>query len=235
MAALFNILYTKLMFLRPLLLQELERTPSHAIDQTQPIPISMSPAHQPRRFWRLTYPRTGSNLLERILALEDQPSIVTGPRQRTGYFFMPSIVLRLVKLKTAGRHIDTLTVGERTQLMESYQACFEDLQQHVNTAEAHGKDVYVKEHAPWLMEPVAETKFKFGRDSTRETPWTVNAFEQQTHSPRNETVLPDEFLKTWLPTYSDPSSSAGISFRLPQNHGQARPRRWSDFDAVAGS
>jgi hypothetical protein len=153
----------------------------------------------PRRFCLLTYPRTASNLLTRILALEDQPSLVTGGKRE--YCFAPTIRLRLGESKTAGRHLDEWTAEERRELMKSYQACFEDLQAQVNMAEAQGKNIFVKEHVPWLIEPVSETKWVFGESSTNELPWTVNFGPEQTHSLLNETVLPDDFLKAWLPTF----------------------------------
>ena len=152
-----------------------------------------------RRFHLLTYPRTASNLLVRILALEDQSNLL--PSEKGGYFFIPTMGLRMHRFKTAGRHLDEWTQEERKGLMESYQNCFEALQKHAETAEAQGKDIFVKEHAPWLMEPVAETKWVFGENSTYESPWTVKALPEQTHSTLNETVLPDEFLKAWLPTF----------------------------------
>lgn len=155
----------------------------------------------PRRFYLLTLPRTASNLLVKILALEDQPHILSN--ERGGYFFMPTIPLRLHKPKTAGRHLDDWTPEDRTQIWDSYQLSFDALQQHVKNAEAQGKVVFVKEHVNWMIEPVAETKLVYGGKSTDEVPWTVKvqSGSEQTHSPLNKTILPDEFLKTWLPTF----------------------------------
>jgi len=157
--------------------------------------------HPPRRFYLLTYPRTASNLLVRILALPDQPSLFSS--ERRGYFFDGTMRLRLGPSKTAGRHLADWTPEERTALMSSYQTCFDALETQVETAAGLGKDIFVKEHATWLMEPVAETKWVFGENSTHESPWTVKVkgVPEQTHSALNETVLPDEFLRTWLPTF----------------------------------
>lgn len=152
-----------------------------------------------RRFFLLTYPRTASNLLVRILALGDQPNLLS--HEGGGYFFLPTVRLTMHLFRAAGQRLDEWTQEERMRLRESYQTCFEVLQKHAETAEAQGKDIFVKEHAPWLMEPVAETKWVFGEHSTDKAPWTVKASPGQTHSPQNETVLPDEFLRTWLPTF----------------------------------
>lgn len=152
-----------------------------------------------RRFYLLTYPRTASNLLVRMLALDDQPSLLLS--EKGGYFFIRTVGLRMSLFEVAGRHLHEWTKEERIGLMQSYQSCFEALQKHIEAAETQGKNVFVKEHVPWLMEPVAETKWVFGDNSIHESPWTVEAMPEQTHSNLNETVLPDEFLKTWQPTF----------------------------------
>jgi hypothetical protein len=154
-----------------------------------------------RRFYLLTLPRTASNLLVKILALEDQPNVSTS--ERNGYFFMPTIPLRLHHPKTAGRHLDDWTQDERAQIRDSYQTSFDALQRHLDIAEDQGKDVFVKEHVNWMVEPVAETRLVYGEESTDEIPWTVNVRpgSEQTHSPLNKTILPDDFLKAWFPTF----------------------------------
>ena len=153
----------------------------------------------PRRFWLLTYPRTASNLLLKILALEDQPTLL--PNSKTCYFFLPTLRIRMGLKGIYGKHPDSWTPEQRGDLMQSYQASFDNLQRHIDTAATQRKDIFVKEHVPWLMEPVAETKFVFGEGSIRESPWTVQAIPSQIRSEGNETVLPDAFLKTWLPTF----------------------------------
>ena len=45
-----------------------------------------------RRFYLVTYPRTGSNLLVRMLGLESQPHIRTGD-DRGGYIFLLAVKL----------------------------------------------------------------------------------------------------------------------------------------------
>lgn len=153
----------------------------------------------PRRLYLLTYPRTASNLLIRILALEDQPNVFA--EGENSYFFIGAMASRMHILKTTGRYPEEWTQEERTQVMESYQAGFDSLEKHVNKAEAQMKDVYVKEHLPWLTEPIAEATYLFGEASGHETPWTVKTSHIQTRSALNFSILPDEFLKTWLPTF----------------------------------
>jgi hypothetical protein len=92
-------------------------------------------------------------------------------------------------------------VAERTNIRDSYQLSFDNLQRHIRTAEEQGKHMFVKEHVNWMIEPVAETKFIYGEESTDEIPWTVNTDAEQTHSALNKTIIPDGFLKTWFPAF----------------------------------
>jgi len=153
----------------------------------------------PHRFWLLTYPRTASNLLLRILSLEDQSNLVS--HSKTSYYFVPTMRVRMGPNGTYGKHLDYWTSEQRNSLMSSYQTSFENLQQQITVAEVQSKDLFIKEHISWMIEPVAETKFVFGDHSTDELPWTVKMFAQQTRSNGNETALPDEFLKMWFPTF----------------------------------
>lgn len=108
---------------------------------------------------------------------------------------------RMHMLKTTGRRPEDWTQDERISLTESYQKGFDALQKHVDSAEALGQDVFVKEHVPWFIEPISEAKYLFGEDSTDELLWMVTTSSALEHSPFNESILPDEFLKTWCPTF----------------------------------
>ncbi|KAK4982813.1 hypothetical protein LTR66_009082 [Elasticomyces elasticus] len=155
-----------------------------------------------RRFYLLTYPRSASNLLVRILALDKQPNVTSG--DLGGYFFISSYLL-MKHLKLRGKHIEEWTQDQRTQMMQSYQDSFNKLEEHVESGEAEDKIVFVKEHGEFMVEPTAQTRFLFGQNSVEELPWTVQIPStygpETTHSSFNETVLPDEFLRTWLPTF----------------------------------
>lgn len=157
---------------------------------------------QPRRLYLITDPRTASNLLVRILALDKQPNVMS--RKGGGYFFLPLFRLA-TELGNRGKHVDEWRPDERNQMMQNYQDCFNKLEEHVKAAEAEGKSVFVKEHSYFMAEPTAQTKFLFGQNSVKEAPWTVQVpstyAPEVTHSSLNETVLPDEFLQTWLPTF----------------------------------
>ena len=155
-----------------------------------------------RRLYLITYPRSASNLLVRILALDQQSNVMS--RKSGGYFFLNAF-RKNSELGNKGKHINDWTEDERKGMMESFQKCFDELEEHAEAAEADGKVVFVKEHVGFIIEPTAKTRFLFGEDSVTESPWTVKVpktyGEKSTHSSLNETVLPDEFLQTWAPTF----------------------------------
>lgn len=154
------------------------------------------------RFILITYPRTASNMLVRILALGDQPNVAY--RESGGYFFMPLIVL-MRELKVQGKHIEQWTKDEKDQVMHSCQRCFNELQAHLDSAEVEGKMVFIKEHSYFITEPTAHTEFLYGQNSVKESSWTVQIPSsygpQATRTGLNKTVLPDEFLHIWRPIF----------------------------------
>lgn len=82
-----------------------------------------------------------------------------------------------------------------------YQQCFNSLLQHIKSAEDQDCSVFVKEHSHLFADPMAQAKHLFGPDTVHEKPWTVQYELGSTHSDLNHSVLPDEFLVTFLPTF----------------------------------
>lgn len=160
------------------------------------------PQPQPRQYWLLTYPRTSSNLLVKILGLDEQPNIMQGHLQ-AGYYFLP--LLKLMNgLNLLGRGVQEWTENERKQMKECYQSCFNTLNQHLEDAKKKNCSFFVKEHCNLMAHPVAITKELSGV-TVDEAPWMVDfpkIFGQlPTRSTTNETVLPDGFLRQWSPTF----------------------------------
>ena len=89
--------------------------------------------------------------------------------------------------------------------MQACQAGVDALEKYETTAEAEGKIAFVKEHAQYMSEPVSRFQFLLGEGSVNESPWTVQTpgvyGTGTAQSPLNKTLLPDSFLKTWLPTF----------------------------------
>lgn len=156
------------------------------------------------RFFLITHPRTASNLLVRMLALEDQPNIITGVQG--GYFFLQPTLFK-IRLHLRDKPLEQWTQNERDQMMQAYQDSFDNLQEHAQKAKEEGKILFVKEHAIFMAEPTAQERFMSGSNSVNETPWTgkvlgADASEAtRERSSLNDTFVPDAFLKTWLPTF----------------------------------
>ncbi|KAE8349486.1 hypothetical protein BDV28DRAFT_160444 [Aspergillus coremiiformis] len=157
-------------------------------------------SHRPRRFYLMTYPRTASNLLVRILGLDEQPNVLPG-HTRGGYFFLPVIQL-MGALQLRNRGVAEWTDEERRQVKQCYQDCFDTLQEYLDEADSKRCSIFVKEHIHFLAEPTVLTRQLCGT-SVEEAPWMVNVPEVYgfTRSAQNETVVPDGFLRTWLPTF----------------------------------
>lgn len=148
----------------------------------------------------LSSPRTASNLLVTILNLENQPNIYTTEKSKHGYFFADSFNTRKYLFTADSPHMKDWTEDDRKKSLAAHQSCFENLRDHAIAAKSEGKFAYVKEHTGWLVNPVALTKLLYDEEVGEEG-WTVKAFDSQTRSIGNDTLLPDEFLKEWMPTF----------------------------------
>lgn len=154
-----------------------------------------------RPLFLLTHPRTASNLLVRILALDEQPNVLA--RKSGGYFFLPRWLLDQ-KLRIHDKHVEEWAQDERDQKRQNYQACFDDLQNFLDKAKFENKIAFVKDHCYHMTEPTAQARFLFGPESVKKPPWTVQVpgtYGSLSRSSLDETVLPDELLKTWRPIF----------------------------------
>lgn len=184
------------------------------------------------RFLHITYPRTASNLLLKVLALETHENVHMtpdggGPQVGNGYFFMRNQMLK-GKMCTHGKNMSEWTEEQKTRLQESTrksqqtiilqllaseplnaddviaESCFNDLEAYAQAASAQGKIAFVKEHIHFMTEPVAQEKFLFGENTTTQPPLTITLPPsygvEGIRTPGNDTIFPDEFLRTWRPT-----------------------------------
>jgi hypothetical protein len=152
--------------------------------------------HQPDKFYLLTYPRTASNLLLRILNLSEQSSIITN--DRGGYYFIQPSLQSLNPLKTRSAHIDDWTPEERTALLNCYNECFHTLTTHISTSFSCGKSVFIKEHVPWILSPNSDCQIAFPDRPVVSEPIRLSPDSQ---SAGNETFYSDEWLRDWKPTF----------------------------------
>ena len=173
--------------------------------------VTMGDAPQSEQFplyYLITYPRTCSNLLVRMLALDEQPSVLPN-RESAGYFFMPNFKLAFDE-GLWSKHVDELSEEEAAKMKQSQQSCADTFGQHVAKARSQGKGVLVKEHATMMPNPVSLTKYRYGPESTTQQPsdWSVDpgpeAFNEKmagVQSDGNVTFLPDRFLRAWKPIF----------------------------------
>ncbi|KAF1739157.1 hypothetical protein CRV24_001089 [Beauveria bassiana] len=151
----------------------------------------------------ITYPRSASNLLMRILSLPDQQEAVS--RESGGYFFFPAAV----RMNDAGllrRPRTEWSESENEELRQKYQSCYDKLQQLLDEADQQGKMAVTKEHAPFIMSPEAVSGFLYGiQDDV--VPWKVKVLERYRVASRppglqpNPSALPDEFLLQCTPAF----------------------------------
>ncbi|RDL39486.1 uncharacterized protein BP5553_03826 [Venustampulla echinocandica] len=162
----------------------------------------MEPA-RPRRFILFSCPRTASNLLVRILNLQNQPELAKPPPQG-GYYFLPSI-MKANDLMVREKHMKEWTEEERSEMQQVYQAGFDEFQKYVNGAQDSGKIAFIKEHSTMFAEPTNICKMMFPNDEVREEPWLLQMANSIDETPMrsslNETMLPDQFLNTLLPAF----------------------------------
>ncbi|KAI0438732.1 hypothetical protein F4803DRAFT_533920 [Xylaria telfairii] len=151
---------------------------------------------QKTRYWLLTMPRTASNMLVRVLNLDDQG---VRPAMNGGYFFFPGMVARL---SLYDKPSETWTPEEHATVKEGTLKSFDALQDHLKAAEEDGQKIFVKEHVSFLNSPYFEQEYAYGKaqDCLLETA-QARGHAQSTRSSLNLTSLPDEFLKTWYPTF----------------------------------
>ncbi|KAI1299012.1 hypothetical protein F5Y03DRAFT_366539 [Xylaria venustula] len=149
---------------------------------------------QQRRHWLLTMPRTASNMLVRILNLDEQG---VRPAFHGGYFFFPSMLARLDLYNKQSEW----TPEDHARVEEGAKKSFNALQDYLEAAEKSGEKIFVKEHISFLNESRYEYEYMYGTAPEDPKPIAARGFDQATRSSLNRTTLPDEFLKTWHPTF----------------------------------
>ncbi|KAF4555551.1 Hypothetical protein D9617_2g055120 [Elsinoe fawcettii] len=145
----------------------------------------------PKRNWLFTYPRTASNLLLKVLDLKNQPTTYPG-----NGLFLPIMMTRQGQLMKGNIDPSTLSPEDRTALMNAYTIATTK----ITSAAAKDAPLFISEHACWISEPVSRCKAMLG--NAPEEPWTVPIPDfAPTHSPGNETFMPDAFLLSFAPSF----------------------------------
>lgn len=155
-----------------------------------------------KRLYIFTYPRTASSLLVKILNLPNQPSVIS--QKGGGYFFLPAIQ-RQRELRLLEKCYLHWSEDEKEQLREQFQQCSRNFGQFVASKEAAGKTLVVKEHVTHMIEPISKMGYVYNSHLVPEPPWKIYLPGTNKWRPPsmgiNNTVLQDEFLLTWFPTF----------------------------------
>lgn len=146
-----------------------------------------------------------------MLGLDDQPNMAAG-EDRGGYIFLPVIKL-ITDMGLRKKSVANWTKDEVMQVKAAYQDCFDEFQNTLARVSEDGCSVYVKEHVHFLIDPTTLSEYVFGPDgaaSNKADMWTLEQFidsSSDDESPcpmgraTNITLLPDDFLQTWKPTF----------------------------------
>ncbi|KAJ3480840.1 hypothetical protein NLG97_g7968 [Lecanicillium saksenae] len=163
----------------------------------------------PQRFYLITYPRTASNLLIKMLSLDEQPGMTTGD-DRGGYIFLPVNKL-MNRMGVRNKKITHWTEEELKRVKDLYQRCFDQLQQSLANALENDHSVYIKEHIHFLIDPPKLSEYLFGPENQDvvqnrwilqlQPPFLSERGIQSSIDSVNVTLLPDAFLQTWKPTF----------------------------------
>jgi hypothetical protein len=161
----------------------------------------MSDRDDNRLFWLITYPRTGSHLLWRILSKDDQPEFLEGS---TEYYFKPAMTHRL-ESGIYAKSVDNWTTEEKQAMRKSFQDCFDNLKSSLAKAREENKILFAKEHSSFMIQPPASSRLFFQDRNVKEPAWQLN-FDSGTelgHSLEsiNELVIPESFLSLANPTF----------------------------------
>ncbi|KAJ5911687.1 uncharacterized protein N7473_000990 [Penicillium subrubescens] len=164
-----------------------------------------------QRLLIITYPRTASNLLMQILNMPEQPNTLC--EENGGYFFLPAL-LRMRQLGMMERPYSEWSQEQRSEIQDLFQDCFDKLQAQAADAQAAGKRIVAKEHAPAMIDPLSLMRFGSTQQELAlmpDGPWKIQLPDEWSQAKSldcimddlfcNDTVLPNAFLMTWLPTF----------------------------------
>lgn len=194
----------------------------------------------PKQFYLLTHPRSASNLLVQILNLKGQPHLVTG-EQRGGYYFMP-LTDKMDEAKVWGKDIGTWTLEHRNKLRAVAEKCYADLAKDIaklNSEPEH--TIFVKEHCDFLWSPAEHTKSFYWSTWSAKSPKADDVKTEKwildggTKSEDNETLLSDEFLLRWMPTFliRHPALAFSSYFRAAKDLGWGTDEHAEDDEGQA--
>ncbi|KAF7594342.1 hypothetical protein BBP40_009577 [Aspergillus hancockii] len=152
----------------------------------------------PHRLLLVSYPRTASNLLLKILSLPDQPHVIAN--EYGGYFLMDAFIAG-TKNSRIYKPADQWAPEDCDEVRNIFQQCLNKMEEYSARAEKENKMLVTKEHAFWLYNPTAFSRMIHSTNGHHDhlfRPQIPDIYgSSPTYSPNNETVFSDEYLRTW--------------------------------------
>ncbi|KAJ6155751.1 hypothetical protein N7470_006317 [Penicillium chermesinum] len=162
-----------------------------AIDNTVPATLP----NPPKRLLLVSVPRTASNLLSKMLNIEGQPNVHTNAK--AGYFFYNAFTA-IANGGYLSKPCSQWTESEKTEVRALFQTCFNELEDYCTEAEATNKIMFAKEHSFWFSNPAALQPGVYDTEFAKALHVDIPArYGEQTYSANNQTVISDEYLRTW--------------------------------------
>ncbi|PYI24150.1 hypothetical protein BO99DRAFT_127150 [Aspergillus violaceofuscus CBS 115571] len=159
-----------------------------------------------QRLLLVSVPRTASNLLLKVLNIHEQPTLSTN--SKGGYFFFDAF--------TAAAQSSVLTTPPAVwppstvaHVRSVFQSCFDALEAFSAEAASNGQRAFAKEHAFWFANPASfhptdpddSASDHEDRSAADENlfrlPLPATYGPTATFSHGNETIFPDEYLRSW--------------------------------------
>ncbi|KAF9888138.1 hypothetical protein FE257_009274 [Aspergillus nanangensis] len=155
-----------------------------------------------KRILLISYPRTASNLLLKMMSLERQPRVISN--RRGGYYFWDAF-MKGRATTSAWRPVEQWTDEDIEEMQSAFQQSCDNLESESQVSKLHGKIFFAKEHAQWLADPSEVSNYLFDYDGYAASPFTIripDSYETlRSFHPNNFTVLPDDYLETWTVTF----------------------------------
>ncbi|KAE8395621.1 hypothetical protein BDV23DRAFT_178666 [Aspergillus alliaceus] len=155
-----------------------------------------------RRTLLVTYPRTASNLVLKMLSLDDQEKVVSN--EKGGYFFWDSYMAER-STRCIYKPVLDWAPEETEEIQHVLQRITNELEQKSRFAESQGRLFFAKEHVQWFTDPAAIGNYISGHCSPTASPVNIHIpisyGPVREFSPNNLTVFPDQYLETWRLTF----------------------------------
>ncbi|EME80915.1 uncharacterized protein MYCFIDRAFT_87051 [Pseudocercospora fijiensis CIRAD86] len=152
-----------------------------------------SARQHPRRFMLVTNPRTCSNLLVRILGLDNQP------HTKHGSYHLLGCTIAMSTNNLWEKNADEWTEEQRQFTHGVYKKGIEDLEGNL-TPGPEDKICFTKEHVETFIEPTTLSKYIHGHHKAEPLTFDIPGYSSD-KSAGNETVFPDAYLESWNPIF----------------------------------